>query len=301
MNFAEGLRAAIAVSGLSLEELAERLTERGRKVSTSSLSAWQSGLSRPVRAASLLAVTDLEEILGVAPCSLASLLPERATQRRRVSGGDDGPEKWVHPDVTTRLLSRLGAVYDDPSEPERLTRHLRAHIGPDGCHLRLSVAGLVRGRQQTATRLIFMSDYGQLHQVPSVVHSHGVSLNRFRADPSSGLAAYEFLLDRPLEPGEVAAVSFTIAYPARFLSDFLSIRVRPGCRDVVLDVHFDERRPPVHCWAYHTPDPNSPERVLHEVTGDAIGTSYQLARLDPASGMYGIRWELSPARPVQPR
>jgi len=77
MRFADGLRSAIASSGLSLEELAERLAKAGNRVSTSSLSAWQSGLSRPVRTASLRALGDVEKVLGVEPGSLAALLAEQ--------------------------------------------------------------------------------------------------------------------------------------------------------------------------------------------------------------------------------
>lgn len=300
MEFADGLRAAIAASGYSLEELAARLAEDGNRVSTSSLSAWQSGLSRPVRAASLRALGDLEKMLGVDPGSLAALLADGEPRRRRTPASQGGGSQlWVHPDVTNRLLARFGAVYDDPSEPERLTRHLRVHIGPDGAHQRLSVGGLIRGRRQPSTRLFFFSHYGKLPQVPTVVHSHGLSLNRFRADSPNGIAIYEFLLARPLEHGEVASVSFSIAFPPRFVSDFLSVGVRPGCRDVVLDAHFDERRAPVRCWAFHQADRTAPERTLQEVTGEAVGTSYQLARIDPATGIYGIRWEL-PAAANQP-
>jgi transcriptional regulator with XRE-family HTH domain len=301
MRFADGLRSAIASSGLSLEELAERLAKAGNRVSTSSLSAWQSGLSRPVRTASLRALGDVEKVLGVEPGSLAALLAEQRPRRSHSSTKTSDADIWDHRPVFDRLLARLGAVYDDPAEPERLSRHMRAHIAADGSHRRLTVSGLVRGRREPSTRLFFFSFHGALPQVPSVIHTHGLTLSRFRGEPEHGITVQEFLLDRPLAHGEVASVGFTIAYPPRFQTDFLSARNRQHYRDIVLDVHFDPERKPTRAWAFHQVDPQSEERALHELDGSPDGTSYQLVRLDPAPGIYGIRWELPPAPGEQPR
>ncbi|WP_154402560.1 helix-turn-helix domain-containing protein [Nocardioides speluncae] len=301
MEFPDGLRAAIAASGLSLEELAERLGKDGQGVSTSSLSAWQSGLSRPVRAASLRALSDLEVVLGVAPGSLAALLTEQEPRRRRADDKTRDAGVWDYREVFDRLLAKMGAVYDDPAEPERLSRHLRVQIAADGSHRRLTVSGLVRGRRQPSTRLFFFSFHGSLPQVPAVVHTHGLTLNRFRGESDHGITVQEFLLDRPLAHGEVASVGFTIAYPPRFQSNFISARNRHHYRDIILDVHFDPARLPSRCWAYHQIDPQGEERVLHELDGGRDGTAFQLVRLDPGPGTHGIRWEFPPESTQQSR
>ncbi|MFD0630293.1 multiprotein-bridging factor 1 family protein [Catenulispora yoronensis] len=72
--FAEALRAAITARGLSLDSLQRRLSDRGVRVGTATLSCWQNGRRRPERPDSLRAVSALEEILGLPGGSLLVLL-----------------------------------------------------------------------------------------------------------------------------------------------------------------------------------------------------------------------------------
>ncbi|GAA1020847.1 hypothetical protein Aple_076620 [Acrocarpospora pleiomorpha] len=80
--FERALRAAIAARGLSLERLHVRLAERGAQVSLASLSNWQRGRSRPERSSSLVAVGELEVILGLPAHSLVTLLGPRRPRGR---------------------------------------------------------------------------------------------------------------------------------------------------------------------------------------------------------------------------
>ncbi|WP_230421021.1 helix-turn-helix domain-containing protein [Actinomadura soli] len=121
-SFDRALRGAIRARGQSLERLHVKLAERGIHVSMASLGNWQRGRCRPERSQSLRAVRALEEILDLAPYSLAVLLgPRRPRGRwvRTVHGGpsyrdvcevhDDGPEatfdqRWFRFPAHTYLL-----------------------------------------------------------------------------------------------------------------------------------------------------------------------------------------------------
>src|SRR2546421_2235054 len=72
--FEAALRAAIQASRLSLERIQHRLHARGTPVSITALSYWQSGRRRPERPDSLLALQQLEQVLGVPASSLSALL-----------------------------------------------------------------------------------------------------------------------------------------------------------------------------------------------------------------------------------
>ena len=138
-RFAAGLRTAIEASTLSLEELAAELREQGTPVSTSSLSAWQSGLSVPRRAGSLVALGKLEAVLGLVPGALAGLLPAGGRRRKAELTADDA---WENPGAVARVLSRLNAVLDDPTDPEKLSHRLTLRMNEHGHMQSLTLATL---------------------------------------------------------------------------------------------------------------------------------------------------------------
>src|SRR5206468_428808 len=90
--FHAALRAAVRERGLTLDRLRSHLAERGIRVGLSSLSDWQHGRSRPLRAGSGRAVAGLEDVLGLPRGSLARLLvqPPRPGGVRPVRRPRDG-------------------------------------------------------------------------------------------------------------------------------------------------------------------------------------------------------------------
>lgn len=71
--FHAALRAAIEARGLGLERISAHLRAKGHRISTATLSYWQSGRSAPSRFNSLAALGALEVILDVERGSLAKL------------------------------------------------------------------------------------------------------------------------------------------------------------------------------------------------------------------------------------
>lgn len=295
MDFAGGLRAAIDASGLSLEEIVEQVAERGNRVSTSSLSAWQSGLSAPSRTKSLQTIPDLEQVLGVEEGCLSGLLTQRARRPRTVPATNVA-ELWTDPDGVSRLLARLGAVLDDLREPEKLSRRLRLVVDAEGNHRHLTNGAMVRARQRPATRMLYLSHFPWTSDLPVVTATSGLVFNRFRGDYARGLGAFELLFDPELPPQSTAWVEFTIVDPPRLATTYMNVRVAEGCRDLTMSVAFDPARRPRRCWAFRKTNARDTEQSLGELTGNRAGTAYQLTRIDPAPGIYGIRWEF-PAPP----
>lgn len=291
MDFAGGLRAAIADSGLSLEEIMEQVAERGHRISTSSLSAWQSGLSSPSRAMSRQAIPDLEGVLGLADGGLTGLLPTQRARRARTAPATNVAELWTDPDGVCRLLARVGAVIDDLREPEKLSRRLRLTVDAGGNHRHLTVGDLVRAHHQPTTRLLYVSRFPWVSDLPVVAATSGLVFDRFRGDHARGLGAFVFRFDPVIPPQGLAAVEFTIVHPPRLTTTYFNVRVAESCRDLSMTVSFDPTRPPRKCWAFRKASARDPEQPLGPLTANRAGTTYQFARVDPAPGIYGIRWE----------
>ncbi|WP_372660845.1 transcriptional regulator [Amycolatopsis kentuckyensis] len=72
--FSRALSLAIDRSGLGLARLRDRLAGAGVPVSTTTLSYWRTGRTRPERPDSLRAVAVLEDVLGVPARALTELL-----------------------------------------------------------------------------------------------------------------------------------------------------------------------------------------------------------------------------------
>ncbi|MBB4911687.1 hypothetical protein [Actinophytocola algeriensis] len=73
-TFPAVLAHAIARSGLRLDHLCDRLSERGARVSLTTLNHWRRGQVRPDLAVSAADITVLEDVLGLATGRLSGLL-----------------------------------------------------------------------------------------------------------------------------------------------------------------------------------------------------------------------------------
>ena len=114
--FHTALRVAIQTSGLGLDRIRHRLAMRGITVSTTSLSYWQSGRSRPERAESLAAVTALEDLLELPAGSLRTRPDGGMSVWARLPGDRDADEllqsSLDHEDASVRGLHFLAGQPD---------------------------------------------------------------------------------------------------------------------------------------------------------------------------------------------
>lgn len=293
MSFTAALRAAIAASGLSLDELAQKLRAAGTPASASALSTWQTGTSRPERGPSMAALTTLEQILGLAPRALRDSLPARRPRGRRPAGhvgNGHVTALWEHPDVVERLLAKLDASVADLANPQPVNSRYQLRVDRAGNEREMRVTHLVRSFAPSTTRVLFLARYPSLQQAPLPVGTSGCEARRFRADPRSRLAVFEFGLNQPLQHGQAAVVEFGVRYPPGQSGMYTDVRVMPGVRSVALEVVFDPGRKPGLARTYYRSDPISPVRTLCDYQGRSVPHTIGCVEIDPAPGIYGVRW-----------
>lgn len=257
--FATALREAIRRRGLSLERVRFHLSKRGHDLSIATLSYWQSGRSRPERAASLAALDDLEQVLSVPTGSLSG--PLRAARGRSgwpvsPAGGqvfsvvgerpfplDDG----VHLDeveARDRLAAQLGMVFD--GAVKRVSVQEVVEVRPDRSVGRRRVREVIRCRDDYVSRFL-VSVLCRSNGAPQLVvgesNCHAV---RMLDSASGGLVVAELGLDTPLVAGETAIIEYRVD-PLGAARPSLGVE-RTLVADVdlyVFDLRFPANDPPV--------------------------------------------------------
>lgn len=289
-TFGAALRSAIQRSGLSLNEIHRRLSQRRTPVSVSALSYWQNGDSEPERAASLAAVPILEEILDQPPATLSALIGPRKPRGRATERSALGyDEIWRKPDDVTRALALVGAVPSDLDHPHKISQQLSFRVDGDGHLASLRARRLLRADRDGTTSFLFISRCTALPRPPEVAFANGCALHRFRADVPSATCVFEFVLDRPLRAGELAAVEFGLRHPPGQTDEHTQLALMRPARELVLEVVFDPGRRPRRCHAFYQSRNGKPVERTQRFPLD--GTSrVQSITLDPPPGQYGIAW-----------
>ncbi|HEX8867868.1 MAG TPA: XRE family transcriptional regulator [Lentzea sp.] len=295
-EFGAALRCAIERSGLSLNEISQRLREQDTPVSVSALSYWQNGENRPERASSLAAVAALEEILGQAPSTLTALLGPRRPRGRwthRPGLALTYDQIWVRPDSVAKALAKVDATPEDLDTPHRLSQYISYRVNAQGFEESMRVRRIVRADHDDTTRFVFVTRCITLPQPPVVTFTEGCRVARFRADVPSSTCVFEFLFDRALKAGELAAVEFALRFPPGQASRHAQIALYRPAREMVLHIAFDPAMLPETCFGFFQPRSALPREHQPPVTFDAETTTYQFITLDPMPGQYGIKWSYS--------
>ncbi|GLZ81999.1 hypothetical protein Afil01_68060 [Actinorhabdospora filicis] len=289
--FSSALRTAITASGKSLVALSRELRARGAPASVSTLSGWQTGENHPERASSLAALATLEEILGLPPRTLLALVPSRRPRGRwRAPASTTLPHRrmWRSPEAVERVLARLDAAPADLYVPARVSRTVKIVVDGRGFERESHHRNLLRGGREETTRVFGMLRSASLPRLPVVAGTDGCRPGRMRADVPAALTAFELLLDTPLRPDELRQIDFVVRFPPGQRERHMDLRVPPGLRDVVVQAAFDPACPPRGCAGFYQAAQGRPETPLDAGNGPAW---FQFAVIDPAPGIYGIRWE----------
>lgn len=153
--FHTALRVAIQTSGLGLDRIRHRLAMRGITVSTTSLSYWQSGRSRPERAESLAAVTALEDLLELPAGSLRVLLgPKRARGPRSIRGQLPRPDAVLGGDAVRELCDQVPASREHTLDI--LSQQVIVHVDSEWQESVFELSMLVRARRDDVDRYILL-------------------------------------------------------------------------------------------------------------------------------------------------
>ncbi|MBW1596010.1 hypothetical protein [Streptomyces sp. JJ38] len=294
MSFHTSLRFAIAAQAMSLQELVDELRARGVRISVSTLSAWQTGRSRPEGVRSLEALPFLEELLGLDRGTLRAGLPARRPRGRRPAWeaalATRHATLWRSSDAVRRLLAKVDADWSALASPQPLSQRSQCWVNRDGREAAARTSRLLRAGPGGAERFVSVYRFAALSQAPRITTVGGCTPARFRADPESGLAVFEFLLDRPLREGESAVVDVGLLCPSGRGESHFTCRVHSGARMVCLEAVFDSGRIPDGCFAYYQEHSGGRPRVLRRVSDAERGARFQHVEVDPVPGIYGVRW-----------
>jgi hypothetical protein len=284
--FQAALRAAIDGSGLGLERIRYRLARRGAPVSVATLSQWQSGRSKPTRHDSLVALGVLEDVLGVPPGSLSSLL---APPRRRGAADPLTREAvWPQEPMVPRLLSRFDR---DDEHLTRLGQHDLVHLGPDHDERSLRVRQVLRAERDGVARIGAAFRFEQPHPVaPRVRPLRHCSVEHELYRPEIGTLVASLLFDRVLAEGDAILVEYEFLIPPMAgRSRFVERKLRFPVGDYVLEAAFDPRSVPAACrWELRTGPEDAVART-GPVPLDSSGCA-QLVVAGAEPGRYSLHW-----------
>lgn len=281
VEFAPALRGAIAAQGASLDQLRQALAEYGITVSVATLSYWQSGRSRPQRAASLAAIGPLEECLELPRGFLASRLPSMATVDPDRYGQARLPAD-IGESRAEQAAANLGMSYQDLVW---VTIHDRHHIDAQRQERAQEVRLLLQARRDGVDRVPVWFETTDTTAIPLIAPVTNCSLGRVRRFPDFGGAVAELCLERPLRAGETTLVEHRQStVGAHTPRQTVWRRVCSPSREVVIEVQFDPDVLPTSAAASEHRGADVTTREL------AVYRTIQAHFTDNPAGRYEIGW-----------
>lgn len=280
--FAAALRVAIQQRGLSLDRIRYHLTQRGHELSVATISYWQSGRSRPERAASIAAIGALEEILGLEAGHLAGRLPARRRGPSGASGQSPAEAADAYLPYVEDLMGRLDLDWDVGLTP--ISVHDRVEIDGRRRELSHQVKQLfVADRDDVDHYWIYYQSTGQ----PYVEGVHNCTVEALEELPELGVLVAQMRLTRSLSRGESILVEHHAGQRDPVPTERTVERafLHP-VRAAHIEVLFDEGCLPLAAERFTVVD--GVEKVDPIVI---VGRSVHALVLDFGPGLYGVRWD----------
>jgi hypothetical protein len=268
--FADALRVAIQLRGLSLERLQHRLRMRGAPISVTALSYWQSGRRRPERPESMMALAHLEDVLGLQENALSRLLgpprPRGRSRRRQLSAR----AQW------------------DSSGLVLTAQHDRVDVAPCGGVRGVRSRQVMQARTADVDRWILCQETGSAQPALTAVRSCRVG--RIARERTNGVLVAELLFDEPLAAGTSIAIEYELIYPHPTVEHTHFRRFAERVHDYVLEIKFPAESPPASCEQFASgPAGTEMSGGARPAPVDAWGYAHAAA-LDFGPGLYGMRW-----------
>jgi transcriptional regulator with XRE-family HTH domain len=290
-GFAGTFRDAVAASGLSLESLRRRLELRGVPVSIATLSYWQTGRSKPQRAASLEALALLEQILQVPRGHLSSRLgsPRRPGRPRRTASPAATVTRTPLPEQAPLLrqsLLRLG--FGPHQELLDLSTHVTVDLDDTGMVTDYTVRSVVRSARDGAQRIpVYIALERRTEHPPRLRPVGGSRIGRHLALPEAAVYVWELLLDQPVAMGATAAAEYVITLPDGLDPEEESEYFLPReLSEMLMWVRFHPAKVPAQLVAYARFDGDETTTTV-----DLAGrTSHQHVVHRAGPGTVGMRW-----------
>ncbi|MFI5734107.1 XRE family transcriptional regulator [Kribbella sp. NPDC051587] len=283
-TFAEVLDHALVVRGLSLERVQHHLADRGVSVSRAALSYWRHGRSRPERAESLRAVRVLEEVFGLPPETLVTILGSpRPRGRAAEPGAVDRRRLWP-------AHSPLIAAMHAPPDGQLTFLDVHEHVLVDE-RRRLSAVRTRLVVEATADWVDRCVVY-LWSEEPTRTELTGMRycrLGRSRSDTGSGATVAELMLDQRLAAGERSVLEYEALFPSGPELTFYHRRFTRPNRQYVLQIEF-VGEVPAQCVPYRQRTLEGPRQLDQPLWIGASDTAH-LVRTDIQPGIVGLVWE----------
>ncbi|MCR6483023.1 hypothetical protein M8542_09350 [Amycolatopsis sp. OK19-0408] len=259
--FCRALSLAIDRGGLGLARLHDRLAAAGVPVSTTTLSYWRTGRTRPERPGSLRAVAVLEDVLGLPARSLTELLV--------LPGHPGAPDPvrwerlWGPRDSVLPALHSFDAA--DETSLLVVSLHEALHVGADRSLTSLRVREVVRAVDEPVQAKVVALRGCRPGNPPRLVSTRYCRPVRTEVLPEAGFVLSELVPERPLRIGETAIIEYEFEYTDGVPDTSYDRRFRHLVAEHLLEVHFATRDFPATCHGYRLDSTDGPERDVVEV------------------------------------
>lgn len=285
-EFARALRAAVDARGLTLERLRAHLNQRGHNLSAATLSYWQSGRSRPERAASRAALTSLEEILEVPKGSLTSLLvPRRRGRDGAALPTFDGISSTSIAKVVDQLAAAAGITWQ--TNVRRFVVHDQVSIGPTRRLQHHVMREVLRAEADGVDRIALWHCLDEGGAQPLPVPVRNCRLGKLVRSEQHNLVVAELLLPYPLANGESVVIEYRME-PIGTTNPLLwwERGTAEELRELHMEIHFHPDAIPTSAARVFT------LRGQQERTEPVVirSSTIELLVLDFGPGAAGLRW-----------
>ncbi|HIW62911.1 MAG TPA: hypothetical protein H9881_10685 [Candidatus Stackebrandtia excrementipullorum] len=289
--FHVALREAISARGLGLDRLRHRLLARGLPVSTTSLSYWQHGRTRPEQPKSIEAVAALEEILRLPDHSLRRLLgPRRARGPRSLRARQSRPEAVIGGGAAMReLCDRMPLAREH--QIDIVTQQVTATIDDQGRDAGHEVSMLVRARRDGVDRhvALFRGDRGCDIDAVRVAPYRDCVIGTVVRHPDEPMLLAEVLFGTTLSQGESHLIEFEVIDGTSEPATRYGHGFRYPVERYTLQVRFSPRLLPRRVFGFA----QSRLDVKLRETGDITLNNWltaQVSHSDVKPGALGIGW-----------
>lgn len=285
--FSRALTLAIDHSGLGLARLKGRLATAGVPVSTTTLSYWRTGRTRPERPESLRAVAVLESILGLPANALTDLLAQPGDGRPATPGPLRWERLWEPRERVLSVLHSFDAA--DETSLVVLSLHEALHVDANRALTRLRVREVVRAVTEPVQAKVVVLRGCTPGRPPRLVSTRYCRPVRTEVLPEPGFVLSELVPCRALAIGETAILEYEFEYTDGVPDLSYDRRFRQPGTEHLLEVHFAPEAQPSTCHAYRLDSPGGRDRDVAAVAVSPTSPPHVFTS-GARPGIRGMRW-----------